>query len=608
MKLKYILFIMVVITAFGCNDDFMERYPLDRLSDENFWRSESDLELYCNTLYDDYVRGHGTGWANSTRQPYGYQDSYFCYGDLHSDNGVPKNYSSVKMVNGKFIEPTGAGGGGWNWGNVRKINYFLANYKRGDIEPTQRNIYAGEIMLFKAWEYFEKVKIFGDVPWYSEPLETDSEGLYTSRTPRAEVMDSILMCINKAIEWLPEKGSEKNNRLNKDIALQLKARICLHEGTFRKYHTDLGLNGDKFLQEAVSASDALMNAGYSIWSTGDTQNDYHELFIQDSYANNPEILLWKEYATDILGHATLRYYNFNLRMFASCSKSMVEEYLCTDGLPISSSPLYLGDDSIQSEMSNRDPRLKQTIAAPGEYIFNPNNSFDLTQMGEGYNNAMPNIPGTYSRPTATGYRPIKYWKDDATEINAVTKGIMPCPIFRYAEILLINAEAKAELGQISQSVLDETINLLRDRVGMPHLNVADIPADPAMDDNYSTLCGYTPSPILREIRRERRVELGWENFRWDDLVRWKAGKLLLAPKATMGFKFNQYQYPDIVPEKDVYLNSQGYIMPYKLTLPEGRVFEEPKQYYFPIPIEDLVMNKNLEQNPGWKDAGSIGGE
>ncbi len=604
MNIKYLLVGILLVFMMGCNDDFMERYPLDELSDQNFWRSESDLELCCNSFYDDYVRGHGTKWANTTRQPYGYQDSWLCYGDLHSDNGVTKNYAYVKNINGKYIEPTAAGSGGWTWSNVRALNYFLVNYKRGDIEDAKRNVYAGEIMMFKAWEYFEKVKAFGEVPWYTEPLETNSEGLYAPRTPRAELMDSILMCIDKAIAWLPEKGVEKPSRLNKDMALHLKARICLYEGTFRKYHTELSMSGDKFLREAAEACEQLMNGSYAIWSTGDPTTDYHSLFVQDDYSSNPEILLWKEYAADILGHATLRYYNFNLRMYASCSKSMVEAYLCEDGLPISISSLYKGDDSIQSEFMNRDPRLRQTIAHPGEYIFDPSNT-GLTQMGKGYNNAMPNIPGTHSWPTATGYRAIKYWKNDQEEMDRVYNGIMPAPIFRYAEVLLNYAEVKAELGECDQAILNQTVNLIRDRVEMPHLTIGSIPDDSDYDSQYATYCGYVPSPLLREIRRERRVELGWENFRWDDLLRWKAGKLLLKPEAVLGMKFHQYQYPDLEVGKDVQLNADGFIEPYQLTLPDGRAFEEPKQYYFPIPLEDLVMNKNLKQNPGWKDISSI---
>jgi hypothetical protein len=137
---------------------------------------------------------------------------------------------------------------------------------------------------------------------------------------------------------------------------------------------------------------------------------------------------------------------------------------------------------------------------------------------------------------------------------------------------------------------------------MPHLMLSAIPDDPQLDAAYSTYCGYTPSSLIREIRRERRVELAWENFRWDDLVRWKAGKFLLRPEAIRGIKFNKYQYPAVKVGTDVYLDSKGYLAPYQKSLPNGRTFIEPKQYYYPIPIEDCVMNENLVQNPGWEGA------
>lgn len=171
-------------------------------------------------------------------------------------------------------------------------------------------------------------------------------------------------------------------------------------------------------------------------------------------------------------------------------------------------------------------------------------------------------------------------------------------IFRYAEVLVNYAEAKYELGELDQGVLDNTINLIRARVDMPPLTLGNIPADPALDGNYAMYCDYVPEPVLREIRRERRVELAFESFRWDDLMRWKAGKFLEIP--VEGIKFVQEQFPTVVVDKDVFLSEDGYILPYYQTLPDGRTFDEEKQYLFPIPIEDLVLNTNLEQNPGWE--------
>lgn len=604
MKFRYIQILVFSIALLsGCDDDFMERYPLDRISDQNFWGSESDLKLYCNSFYGKYIEGFDN--ALSIHNPWGYKGSSIPYGDLHSDNAVSQDYSIVKMINGTYVQSTSAGSGGWNWSNLRALNYFLANYKRADISQEKKNIYAGEVLFFKTMEYFEKVRLFGEVPWYSKPLETNSEGLYDPRTPRTVLMDSVLMIINKAVEWLPEKGQEEDGRINKDMALLIKARVCLFEGTFRKYHTELGLDGNKFLQEAASATEDLIGSGnYSIWSTGDPINDYHDLFIQNDYSNNSEVILYKEYSAGLLGHGFLRYFLWNQgENVVGFSKSLVEAYLCADGLPISISPTYKGDDSLQSELINRDPRLTQTVCYPGEYALDPTISGAFVARGKGYNGKMPGIRGSGEEfPSPTGYWPIKFWKNDPAEANSFETGTMPCPVFRYAEALLINAEAHAELETCTQGVLDATINKLRARVGMPDLEIANVPDDPALDDKYVTLCGYVPTALIREIRRERRVELAWENFRWDDLIRWKAGKLLLAPEAITGMKFNQYQYPSVAAGTDVFLDDEGYLVPYKISLPAGRTFEEPRQYYFPIPTEELVTNSNLTQSPGWGGA------
>ncbi len=600
LNYRYIAVLLAFFLFSGCDDSFMERYPLDSIVDQNFWASESDLKLYANRFYPTYIEGFDN--ALIIRTPYGYEGSPIPYGDLHSDNALPENVNRAPMINGVYVIPNAAGSGGWNWGNVRALNYFLVNYNRANIAQNIKNSYAGEILFFKTMEYFDKIKLFGEVPWYSKPLETTSSELYDARTPRAVLMDSVLTSINKAISWLPEKGKEASGRITKEMALLLKARVCLYEGTFRKYHTEVGLSGQKFLEEAVSASQALMNSGkFNIWTTGDTNNDYHNLFIQNDYKTNPEIILWKEYSSGLLMHGFLRYFLWNQgENVAGFSKSLVEEYLCSDGLPISASPLYMGDDSLQSEMKNRDPRLRQTVCYPGQYALDSKISGSFMARGKGYNKLMPGIRGSGEEyPSPTGYWPVKFWKNDQVEANALQTGTMPCPIFRYAEALLIQAEAHAELGTCTQGVLDQTINRLRKRAGMPDLTLAKLPQDPKLDARYLQYCGYVPSALVREIRRERRVELAWENFRWDDLVRWKAGKLLTVPEAILGMKFNQYQYPSVVVGKDVFLDSQGYLAPYKNALPSGRRFEEPKQYYYPLPTEDVVINSSLKQSVGW---------
>ncbi|MBC9796544.1 RagB/SusD family nutrient uptake outer membrane protein [Sinomicrobium weinanense] len=591
MKRLYILITVCAgLLVSSCNDDFMERYPLDQITDENFWQTEQDLELYCNELYAVYIRGFSYEWGDGTISPYGYNEAAIPYGDVITDNAAPNSYSKVAANEYTSHTTEGSGSGGWSWGDMRKLNYFLDNYQRGDVAPEVRNVYLGEVLFFKAWDYFKKVKTFGDVPWYTHVLETDSEELYAPRSPREEVMDSVMKVLDEAIANLPEKGSQKPGRISKDVALHLKSRIGLFEGTYRKYHTELGLDGARFLEASIEASEKLMNAGYALYTTGDINEDYHNLFSQYSYGNNPEIILWKEYSADEnLGVAFSRYYAQNLRHRHGATRALVDTYLCTDGQPIALSPLFEGKDSIQQEMLNRDPRLRQTICNFGEYA--------LAEGVMGADNApLPNIPGLSGNKCPTGYRVAKWFFNEPDDWGRLTRGMQAAPIFRYAEILLNYAEAKYELGQISQDVIDQTVNQIRARVDMPPLNIGAIPADPMMDSDYATYCDYVPEPVLREIRRERRVELAFENFRWDDLMRWKAGRFLEKP--VEGIKFVQEQFPGVVVGADVFLSGEGYILPYYEVLPNGRKWND-RQYLFPIPVEDLVLNPNLEQNPGW---------
>ena len=592
MKLR--LFSLLISTAlfYSCNDKFLDKTPLDTINDGNFWTTVQDLQLYVNAIYPQYITGFGYGFGDATIQPYGYTQAAIAYGDVITDNAAPNTYSKVAANQYISYLSGGSGSGGWNFQNIRTLNLFLQNFRRTHLPAGTQNIYGGEVYFFKAWDYFEKVKLFGDVPWLSNPLSTTSPELYTARTPRAVVMDSVLNCIDSAIAWLPTKAKAQTDRLNKDAALFLKMRIGLYEGTYRKYHKELNLDGSKFLNATVDACEQLMNGNYSLYKTGGVNQAYNSFFAQYTYKGNPEVILSKEYSADLqLGVAFSRYFAQNLRHQFGVTRNMIDEYLCTDGNPISVSPLFAGRDSIQAEFQNRDPRLSQTVAQFGKYNLAPG------VMGAD-NAPLPNIQGLSGNKCPTGYRLAKWFLNDPADWNRVTNGMQAAPIFRYAEVLLDYAEAKFELGQCDQSVIDRTINVIRDRVGMPHLNIAAIPDDPEMNSNYNTYCSYVPAPLLREIRRERRIEMAFENTRWDDLMRWKAGRFLEIP--VKGIKFVQSQFPKVVVNKDVYLSSDGFIMPYAKTLPTGRQFDEQKQYLFPIPIEDLVLNPQLVQNPGWQ--------
>ncbi|WP_288884241.1 RagB/SusD family nutrient uptake outer membrane protein [Pedobacter panaciterrae] len=587
----YTLGVISCLLLFGCKKNLLDRYPLDQITDENYWKTENDLKLYANSLYPKYIVGFGTDFADGTVQPYGVNVNTLVYGDVITDNAAPLTYSKVGTDEYIAYLSGGSGSGGWNFEGVRQLNFFIDNYKRASLPDNIANKYLGEIYFFKAWDYFNKVKLFGDVSWIQHSLNINSPELFGARTPRAEVMDSVMVMLNRAIDYLPAKGTEETNRLNKDMALFLKSRIGLFEGTYRKYHTELGLDPNAFLRYSAEASEALLNK-YSLVQ-GDYNTVYNSLFATESYKSNPEVIMWREYSAAVTyGAAFSRYFAQNLRHQFGATRSLVDEYLCADGLTISTSPLFKGKGSIQTEMENRDPRLTQTIANFGTY-----NLANTTIQGA--NNApLPNLPGMNGNKCPTGYRLAKWFYNNPVDWERVTNGQQAAPVFRFAEVLLNYAEAKYELGEVNQLVIDQTINKLRDRVGMPHLTIGNEPADSRLDAIYQTYVGASIPPLLREIRRERRVEMAFENTRWDDLMRWKAGKLINVP--VEGIKFVQSQFPTVVVNKDIYLSAEGYILPYFKTIPAGRKFDETKGYLFPIPTEDLILNKNLVQNPNWK--------
>ncbi len=640
MKLKkYILAITCASFLFGCNDEFMERYPLDSVTDENFWHTENDLKLFVNNFYPKFFKGHGDGWSTSKyTAPLPVVGSPLAYGDCYSDNCV-RTGNEYRELAGMNKIPTGAGTGGWNWSDIRGINFFLQRYKRAEISEVKKNLYAGEIYLFKALAYFEKVKFFGDVPWLTRDLNVDSEELYAPRTPRAEVMDSVLMCLNRAVDFLPEKGDEESGRLNRDVANFYKSRICLFEGTYRKYHKELKLDGTKFLQECVAACDALMGK-YSLY-TDNSGEPYWKMFTAYNFRDNNEVIWGRTYVEDEFGHAFQRYYDQNNknRQAMGATRGLIDEYLCEDGRPIYLSgtegnyelnPLFKGY-GMWNELENRDPRLTQTVCRPGEHVtIYKAGIADINSNGITY----PMVNYNQTKSTVTGYRVIKHWMGDMEEQDRVTRGLQAAIEGRYAEVLLNYAEAKYVLdGTLSQEIVDKTINALRKRAGFDfatyptaRLVVGSEPADPRLDKIYAEKLDYTVEPLLREIRRERRIELAMENKRYDDLMRWKAGKLLTVPMR--GTKMTPEMInlfdgsfakpkPELTAGEqriavkaivgtDVFVDDEGFIICYpKSTYPntiKGTLPWEDYRYLWPIPREEITMNGQLKQNPGWEEA------
>ncbi len=576
-RIKILLLSMAFISLIGCEDDFLDRPAEDQIDASQFFITESQLETYTNSFYDN-LPGQSV-----------YTD------DAASDNIVPLLLN--ERVRGTRIVPTGSGTGFWNWEDLRDINFFLENAERAE-DPEAAARFTGLAKFFRAFFYFDKVKRFGDVPWYDKVLQADDPDLFKPRDPRELVMQNVLLDINEAINNLP--AEVELNRVTRYTALALKSRIFLFEGTFRKYH---GLGDyEPYLNESIAASEQLLNSGvYGLYNNGDPQTTYRELFDLVGQ-NTSETILARNYDANFITHNTGNLSTSPTNGAYGIPKDLVFSYLVADGSRFTDIPGYETFEYF-SEMQNRDPRLTQTTAGPNFTAY-------LETVPEPVN-----LSGT-----TTGYRIIKNIssKDQWGNRSSINDIIL----FRFAEVLLNYAEAKAELGTLDQADLDISINRLRARVGMPDLTMSDANAspDPFLENSYPNVESGGNKGVILEIRRERRIELFMEGHRWDDLMRWKEGKKVEQPflgiyfSSLGGFDFDNDGSVDVylhdgdasgaptstqtlinVTERTLTNGTSGYLDP----IPETRIFDESRDYFYPIPIEDLNLNENLTQNPGW---------
>lgn len=578
--MKKIIYLMVVgILLFACD---MEKYPLDAVSPNTFFNTENDLRLYTNSFYTALPEAEDI-----------YNESV--------DNVIKMDLSDE--LKGTRIVPTSDGD--WTWTTLRNINFYLDNSSKCKNESARLR-YDALARFFRAYFYFDMVKKFGDVPWYDSTIgDNDEEKLTMARTPRVEVMNHILEDIDNAIQYLP--SNRKVNEVTRWTALALKARICLFEGTFRKYHTEFNLpEYDRFLKEAVNASEELMTkSGYKIYSTGKPESDYLNFFASYN-AIADEVILARSFSDEFQVYHNLNYYTMTASYGRpGLEKKLVNSYLMRDGKRFTDQPNF---DKIffTDEMKNRDPRLSQTVRTPGYTRINEKETL-VQEFGS----------------TVTGYQLIKFVSE--RKWDTYGKDINDMPIFRYAEVLLNYAEAKAELGLLTQSDLDKSVKLIRDRVGMPNIDYtyANSNPDPYLEKQYPHVAGSNKGVIL-EIRRERRIELVMESFRWDDMMRWKEG-------ATFTQQFKGMYFPglgtydldgdgniDVCLYKDTKPTLSGKSIQYlklnsDVNLENGesgcivinpqikKVWDENKDYLYPIPIQERLLNPNLTQNPGWND-------
>lgn len=575
---------MAGMTLASCN--YTDLSPQDSFTDKSYWNSANDLKMYANGLYNNMLAGPSAGY------------------DGTSDNFINRVYSGY--LYNEYTVPTS--GGSWDWGSVRNCNYFMQRYQKVSGSEAEINKYVAEVRFFRAQEYYGKIKTFGDVPWYETDLQTGDEAeLFKGRDPRNFVLKKVIEDLEFAIQWLPEKTMAEKGRLHKDAARTQLARVCLYYGTYMKYHHEAGSEGltaEGLLTKAKQLTDEIINSGkYEIVKGSDAGAgtkayegyplDYANLFVQEDLSDCKEAILARFYETGVLTHETGRQAG---ESGMGLTKDFIESFLMKDGTPIHNEGSgYLGDNELEDEIANRDPRLYQLIDNKHKPYWIRNSV--QTQ------NPMPDCSASGS---VSGYSCTKFHSADEAQYQARNTSY-DWFIYRYAEVLLINAEANAELGSCTQAVLDKTINQLRDRVGMAHLTVNPVADQQPLD------YGYELSNLLYEIRRERRIELVNEGFRMDDLKRWNAMKLLENPLTVLGIRITptvEKQYEGIATfggengRSVIEYKGKTYLYQYssKALNDAGRKWSDnDRRWLYPLPIDQLTLNKNLTQNPGWTE-------
>lgn len=594
---KYIVSVaLATLSLSGCKKDFLDRQPQTSIGSDNFFNNEQDLKLYITNLYNFA----GVGIFNDDRA---------------TDNAATTGNVEIKtmMVGNPGPSTITAG---WDWGQLRSANYFLDNFRKASLSAEVLNHYEGLARFFRAQFYVAKLKRYSDIPFYDKTIATnDNDLLMKARDPRATVVDKIMEDYAFAAQYVRETA--ETGAINRAIVKAYRAKFALYEGTYRRYHSELNLasTAPQFLQVARDVSrDIMTSAKYRLYSTGNPAQDYLNLFIQPSLLNNPEVLLavYNESGIRNSGWSETVFGNYEV----SPAKDLLQDYLMKDGTYYTNQAGYATFSFVQ-EFQNRDPRLSQTYAYPG---FNLANVRTYSQGG-----------GLYVQQLAknfTGYHQVKGFVNDPTTAAMQTVDV---PILRYAEILLTFAESKAELSELTQSDLDQSINLIRTRAGMPAMSLNPT-IDPVQNSRYPNVSGAQKAAIL-EIRRERRIEMALEGYRFDDLMRWNAGKLLekeqegiyfsglgkhdltgdnvpdiillannesipaVKEKNALGKDFIYYRTGTIGQDAGVFLKNgtSGTVQ----TIADNGTFLEPKYYYRPIPQSQVLLNPNLKQIFGW---------
>ena len=589
MKTAFYFVIASALTLTACND-FLTRDPLDEIADNpEFWDVESNIRTAVYDEYTTYFPGYRNHWNRAD------WFSQTNIADWTDDNAQQKATFFTKVA------PASTSASSWDFSDVRVINVLINRINSANLSSEAKEHWLGVARFLRAMEYAKLVSRFGNVPYYEEALgNTDYTMLYRPRENRVTVMNKVLDDLNYAIQHIRTSDGEKGLNITRDVALAYASRLMLFEGTWQKYRENNTTNAKHFLQAAKDFATTLMSENhYSLCA------NYKDLTTSEDLAGNPEVILYRSYVEGVVMHSLMTFQNTEVEI-DSPSKSLVESYLTKNGLPIHQvgNTQYQGDHTFAAEVTDRDPRLAATIRTSGLSLTGID---DVWAISGYFGNRFVN-PNLIDKPGGSSYTCIT----DA-------------PVMKLNEVLMNYIEAAAELADmgaytLTQADFDKTINVIRDRPStqMPHLVLAGSNLqvngvtinDPERDADVT--------PIIWEIRRERRTELVYEGIRFNDLRRWSKlhyADMVRNPKANRGAyldktafvaQYNATHTTPITVEtlKGVKIEgggTAGYIQPITSTALMRTMAE--KDYLYPLPEDQITLYKSrgyeLPQNPGW---------
>ena len=570
-KITYILGLFSMLTFQSCLD--ME--PKTQLADTNYWQTPDHFKLFATQFY---------GWTVDFKQ---LDDSP--HSDVRSDlrTGITLDVYS----NGTNSIPSSDKTYTNNYNRIRQVNTLLQQAE-GYAAPADIETSVGEAHFFRAYCYFDLLQVYGDVIITRTPLDIDSPEMQMARNSRDEVVDFILEDLEEAIRLLPEANeisSKDEGRLSSQAASAFLSRVALYEGTWQKFRNG-GQNNDRSSAlldiAATSAHDVIESGFFELFAPEELGTEaYKYLFILENDKSNPAGITKsgnKEYIFTRRHDPTLASIGFNITQgrlgnAVYVTRKMANMYLQSNGLPIN--PQTWDYSKVDSEFKDRDNRMSNTLMIPGHtYWGTGGGRIDWTGSAEEIANASHK---NFMPSTGTVYFPHKW----CCERDGVPTGMeaYDYPIIRYAEVLLNYAEAVFERDdKISDEDLAISLNLTRKRV------------NPNMPDLTNAFVSANNLDMRTEIRRERTVEFYDENFRIDDLKRWKTAEEEM-PMNLTGVKWRGTEYETKWSDaSSKTMDVEGCII-----CEQGRVWEE-KHYLYPLPIDQLKLNPNLKQNPGWE--------